>query len=48
MIQFTKCIALFAAPALVNLVVDDDSDKAQWAVVFAVAGAVMIAVRRAS
>lgn len=43
MIQFTKCIALFAAPALVNLVVDDDSDKAQWAVVFAVAGAVMIA-----
>ncbi|KIH54633.1 transporter, major facilitator family protein [Ancylostoma duodenale] len=41
-IQFMKCVALFTAPALVNAVVDDDSNKMQWAVVFVCCGVVMI------
>ncbi|EPB78415.1 hypothetical protein ANCCEY_02481 [Ancylostoma ceylanicum] len=41
-IQFMKCVALFTAPALVNAVVDDDSNKMQWAVVFLCCGIVMI------
>ncbi|WKY09946.1 hypothetical protein Q1695_002362 [Nippostrongylus brasiliensis] len=41
-IQFMKCVALFAAPALVDFVVHDDSNKMQWATVFAIAGVVMI------
>ncbi|PIO62185.1 hypothetical protein TELCIR_16268 [Teladorsagia circumcincta] len=47
-IQFMKCIALFTGPALVNVIVEDESNKTQWAVVFAISGAVMISVNRVS
>ncbi|KHJ90699.1 hypothetical protein OESDEN_09450 [Oesophagostomum dentatum] len=43
-IQFMKCVALFTAPALVKAIVDDDSNKMQWAQVFVWCGVVMIIV----
>uniref|UniRef100_A0A7I4YTV3 MFS domain-containing protein n=1 Tax=Haemonchus contortus TaxID=6289 RepID=A0A7I4YTV3_HAECO len=41
-IQFMKCIALFTGPALVAGIVEDESNKMQWAIVFVISGAVMI------
>ncbi|KAK6753149.1 hypothetical protein RB195_012632 [Necator americanus] len=41
-IQFMKCVALFTAPGLVNALVDDDSNKMQWALVFLCCGVIMI------
>ncbi|CAB3397410.1 unnamed protein product [Caenorhabditis bovis] len=41
MIQFTKCIALFVAPATVSLFVSDESSHKQWGYVYILNGGLM-------
>ncbi|CAB3396688.1 unnamed protein product [Caenorhabditis bovis] len=41
-IQWTKCLALFSAPALVSLFVTDDTNRQQWKWVYLILGSLMI------
>ncbi|UMM33459.1 hypothetical protein L5515_006932 [Caenorhabditis briggsae] len=41
-IQWIKCLALFVAPALVNIFVSDESNRSQWTWVFAIIGGCMV------
>lgn len=41
MIQFMKCIALFAAPATVAIFVSDESSHTQWGHVYILNGLLM-------
>lgn len=44
-IQFTKCLALFSAPALVAFFVTTESNRLEWIPVFATLGIAMFVVR---
>ncbi|CAO4378130.1 unnamed protein product [Caenorhabditis nigoni] len=41
-IQWIKCLALFVAPALVNIFVSDESNRSQWIWVFTIIGGCMV------
>lgn len=43
-IQWMKCLALFAAPALVSIFVSDETERVQWIWVFLILGACLIIV----
>lgn len=45
-IQFIKCLTLFLAPALVSLLVTNDSDKSQWRTIFLFFSVLIIFVSR--
>uniref|UniRef100_A0A914DBR9 Major facilitator superfamily (MFS) profile domain-containing protein n=1 Tax=Acrobeloides nanus TaxID=290746 RepID=A0A914DBR9_9BILA len=41
-IQFTKCLSLFLAPALVAIFITDDSSRAQWRTIFLILAATLV------
>uniref|UniRef100_A0A8R1DMX5 Uncharacterized protein n=1 Tax=Caenorhabditis japonica TaxID=281687 RepID=A0A8R1DMX5_CAEJA len=43
-IQWVKCLALFAAPALVAMFVSDESNRLQWIWVYLLLGVAMIII----